>query len=407
MAEGEADMIEKLILFENAVETLGYFSRQLAVTFEKIGYRTFFVDHNELDASMKHLKRFVKPGNTAVLTFNFIGLSEEDYCLETDGRSFWETRNLPCYCIMVDHPLYYFKQLTKGIANLVTFCVDRQHVEYMHRFYPGIPCFFLPLAGNVLLDAASGDLEIPYQERTYDVAFIGNHVFLPSMREQLKSQTQEYIDFYNEILNELKEHPNLPVDASMERFIRREIPQVTDEEIASSQHGMLFLELYIRTYYREKVVRQLVDNGIKVYAFGKQWEHLNCEHPENLIAGGRMMTSRECVNVLRNSKIALNVMPWFKDGAHDRIFTAMLSGAVALTDDSIYLNEILTEGKNAMFYYLDRLAELPERVNGLLNQPQKAMEMVEESYLFASRFHTWEQRALELHEYISDSNKIQ
>jgi glycosyltransferase involved in cell wall biosynthesis len=193
----------------------------------------------------------------------------------------------------------------------------------------------------------------------------------------------------------------------MERFIKREIPQVTEEDIASSQHGMLFLELYIRTYYREKVVRQLVDSGVKVYAFGKQWEQLKCEHPENLIASGRMMNSRECVEVIRNSKIALNAMPWFKDGAHDRIFTAMLNGAVALTDDSIYLNEILTDGKNTMFYYLDRLEELPDRVNGLLEQPQNAMAMIEDAYSFASQFHTWKQRALELYEYISDSNKTQ
>lgn len=399
-------MIEKLILFENAVETLGYFSRQLAVTFEEIGYHTFFVNHNQLEISIKHLKRFVKQGNTAVLTFNFIGLSEEDYCRESDGRTFWETRNLPCYCIMVDHPLYYFKQLRKGIPNLVTFCVDRQHVTYMHRFYPNIPCFFLPLAGNVLLDHTPGDFGIPYQERTYDVAFIGNHVFLPNMRDQLKSQSQEYIDFYNEILNELKHNPNLPVDETMERFIRREIPQVTDEDIASSEHGMLFLELYIRTYYREKVIRELVDNGVKVYAFGKQWEQLPCEHPENLIASGRMMNSRECVEVIRNSKIALNAMPWFKDGAHDRIFTAMLNGAVSVTDDSIYLNEILTDGKNAMFYYLDRLEELPDRVTGLLGQPEKAKEMIAEAYSFASQSHTWEHRAMELHEYISNSNII-
>lgn len=407
MAEGEADMIEKLILFENAVETLGYFSRQLAVTFEKLGYHTFFVNHNQLDVSVKHLKRFVKQGNTAVLTFNFIGLSDEDYCMESDGRSIWETRNLPCYCIMVDHPLYYFKQLRKGIPKLVTFCVDRQHVAYMHRFYPEIPCFFLPLAGNVLPNQEIGDMGIPYQERAYDVAFIGNHVFLPNMRDQLKSQTQEYIDFYNEILNELKQNPNLPVDATMERFIRREIPNVTDEDIASSEHGMLFLELYIRTWYREKVVRQLVDSGMKVHAFGKQWEQLQCEHPENLIASGRMMNSMECVEVLRNSKIALNVMPWFKDGAHDRIFTAMLNGAVSVTDDSIYLNEILSDGKNTMFYYLDRLDELPDRVKGLLARPEKAMAMVREAYAFANQSHTWEQRALELHEHISNSNKIQ
>lgn len=45
------------------------------------------------------------------------------------------------------------------------------------------------------------------------------------------------------------------------------------------------------------------------------------------------------MQAMRDARIALNVMPWFKDGAHDRVFTAMLQGTAALTDDSRYLRE--------------------------------------------------------------------
>ena len=107
-------MVEKLVMFENAVETLGYFSRQLAAYFEKKGYRIFFVDYERLDDSVKLVKRFIRPEVTALLTFNFIGLSKENYCMETDGRSIWETRGLRCYCIMVDHPLYYYKEIGRA-----------------------------------------------------------------------------------------------------------------------------------------------------------------------------------------------------------------------------------------------------------------------------------------------------
>ena len=41
MAEGEADMIEKLVFWEHAVETLGYFSRQMEEYFKGQGYKTF------------------------------------------------------------------------------------------------------------------------------------------------------------------------------------------------------------------------------------------------------------------------------------------------------------------------------------------------------------------------------
>ena len=52
---------------------------------------------------------------------------------------------------------------------------------------------------------------------------------------------------------------------------------------------------------------------------------------------------------MRDARIALNVMPWFKDGAHDRVFTAMLQGTAALTDDSRYLREECRDGENICF----------------------------------------------------------
>mgnify|MGYP001050369287 CR=1 FL=1 len=394
-------MVEKLVMFENAVETLGYFSRQLAAYFEKKGYRIFFVDYERLDDSVKLVKRFIRPEVTALLTFNFIGLSKEDYCMETDGRSIWETRGLRCYCIMVDHPLYYYKELCRTRENLTTFCVDRTHVAYMRRFFPEIPCYFLPLAGNLLPESVRRrePLGRPFREREYEIAFIANYVPLPDIATHFRGQTQEYIDFYNEIFTDLRRNPGQQFDTTMERFILREIPEATPAEVASAQAGMLFLDLYIRTFYREQAVRTLADAGFKVHVFGKGWEKLKCANPDNLIQNGRLIDSAACVRVIQNTKIALNVMPWFKDGAHDRIFTAMLNGAVSLTDDSIYLNEILTEWENAVFYHLENMSELAEKARLLLREEDAAAEYAKEAYAFASANHTWENRAGRLEEF--------
>ena len=35
--------------------------------------------------------------------------------------------------------------------------------------------------------------------------------------------------------------------------------------------GMLFLDMYNRTYFRGETVRTLVDNGVRVHVFGKGW----------------------------------------------------------------------------------------------------------------------------------------
>lgn len=64
--------ITKLILIKNAVETLGYFSEQLAAEMERLGFSTYFVDYNRLFETVDGLTRFAGKGDTALVTFNFI-----------------------------------------------------------------------------------------------------------------------------------------------------------------------------------------------------------------------------------------------------------------------------------------------------------------------------------------------
>lgn len=401
--------IRKLVFCEGGVETLTYFSRELADYFAEQGYQIFFYDVGAKGAGYKHLCRFLKPGETALITFNCIGVSGESFLEEPDGRSVWETRDIPVYTILVDHPLYYQKHLEAGISNLTVFCIDRQHISYMKRFYPEIPCFFLPLAGNILrregvsvaeeLAAERADWK-PYENRGYEVAFIANYVRLPAIEEHFTSQTEEYIHFYYEILNGLRMRPDTPLDAAFEYYVKREIPEASDRELKAAFYGILFLDMYNRTYFRERTIQTLVNSGVTVHVFGKDWEKLPVEKPEHLICSGRQLDSAGCVEVVRNTKIALNTMPWFKDGAHDRIFTAMLNGAVALTDPSIYLKERFTDGQELRFYTLEELDRLPEIVEDMLGHPARMKRLTEKVYEQAAKRDTWACRGIELERYL-------
>ena len=57
--------IRKIIFFTGAVETLGYFSRQLEVHFKEQGYAVFLVDMNDIENAKKHLIKFCRPNETA------------------------------------------------------------------------------------------------------------------------------------------------------------------------------------------------------------------------------------------------------------------------------------------------------------------------------------------------------
>lgn len=98
----------------------------------------------------------------------------------------------------------------------------------------------------------------------------------------------------------------------------------------------------------------------------------------------------------------MNVMPWFKDGAHDRVFNTLLNGALLLSDDSIYLREILKDGGNCILYNLENIEQMPERIKALLADEEKMQRMIDKGYEMARSAHTWAHRADFLSDLIED-----
>ena len=397
------------------METLGYFSGQIALELERNGYEICFIDYERMYESMDAMLHFLDREETALVTFNFIGLRGETVFQTESGRSIWQEENLPVLNILVDHPLYYHSCLKEAGERMRVFCVDREHVGYVRRFYPGLKVEFLPLAGNELL-FSHGDGEhgthradvpepVPYGRRTVDLVFTANYVSMEMLEEKVKALDEDYRIFYRRITEDLIADPAQSVDAVMERHIRDELGAVPEEQLCAAMSGMIWIDLFIRSYFREKVVQTLADAGIIVRVFGADWEKIHCKKPQNVRTSGGKVDSAACVQAMRDARIALNVMPWFKDGAQDRVFTAMLQGTAAFTDDSRYLREECRDGENICFYSLRALEQLPDRVVSLLEDPVRTAELAERGYRMAKKRHTWKNRAGLLMQALRDIDK--
>lgn len=379
------------------METLGYFSEQIASALEASGYDTYCIDYERLYESLEGVRRFAVRGETALLTFNFIGLGDEEIFREETGGFLWEAYDMKYLNILVDHPFYYHARLVQVLPRMTLFCVDREHVAYVKRFYPGIPVKFLPLAGNMrrgetLLSGESGQM----REALYDLVFTANYVPPAQLERQICLLDEEYRSFYRGILEDLILDPAQSVDAVMERHIRREIGDVSDRDLCAALGGMVLVDLYARTYFRGEVVRTLAEQGVRVDVFGAGWEMLSCGKPENIIRHGGQVTSAVCVEAVRNARLSLNLMPWFKDGAHDRIFTAMLQRTVCVTDDSRYLRGEFADGEGLVYFSLKEREHLPGLVKTLLHDAAELEKIAQKGFRKAHAGHTWRERAAEL-----------
>ncbi len=390
-------MIKRLVLFTKGIETLWFFSEQIGKTFEKLGYEVFYFDQCAEYDSFSGLLDFCVPGITAAVSFNFDGCSGENYMIDSKGINFFEAREIPFINIVVDHPFYYHKFLPFLPKDYTQISVDREHEAYLKRFFPWIKRGpFLPLAGTSLWTEET----LPgWEDRPVDVVFTGNYSPPQRLEKTITRINDEYTQFYYGIIYDFIEHPRRNMTEVLEEHMMEQVDDIDENGLRDTLPSMVFIDLYVRHYFRAEVVKTLADAGIKVTCFGSGWEFLDCGHPENILPG-RAVDSCECLQQISRAKISLNVMPWFKDGAHDRVFNSMLNGAVCVTDWSRYMEEELRDGKDVLFYELGELQKLPGQVMELLEDRGRWERIQRQAFRTAKEGHTWEHRARRIHEEI-------
>lgn len=387
--------MKRIVMVKGAVETLEYFSLQMMQAFQTFGCRVMVWDMKTPAASRTAFLDFYRPQETVFLTFNFIGMSGESQFM-WDEESIWSRCQVPCLCIMVDHPMYYYEQLRGGTEQWRLICIDRDHVNFVREFYPQYTSVqFLPLAGTNP-DSAAFEKLLPTALRPIDVLFAGNYVALKDLAVHTEHLEEEYRTFYFSVISDLIAHPKQPMEAAILRSLRREIPDISAEDTIACMYHMVFVDLYVRSYFRQKIICALAEAGIAVHVIGKDWEKAECKKPENLIMLGQR-DSLFCLQSMRQSKISVNVMPWFKDGAHDRIFNAMLQGSAVVTDSSRYLDTFLQDGINCRLFSLERMQDIPEIVSDLLADPKQTEEIARTGYRTAECGHTWADNAAVLY----------
>ena len=386
--------MKKIIMFTGGVETLDFFSRQLAKAFEHMGHEVFLYDLLLEGESCRKLIGFIRDGNTVMISFNFTGIRGEEIFRDEQGKLLWDRFLIPCINIVVDHPFYYHELLRHRPQSYYQICIDRYHEKYMKRFFPEVRTYPCMVLGGTPLEKSGYPL---LEEKSADIVFTGNYTPPHTFEKHITRINDEYTSFYRAIIQELIEAPKRTMEEVFEAHLKNEMGEMSEENLKLCMENMIFIDLYVRFYYRGLVVRTLVDHGIRLHVYGSGWNLLECRHPENILQGGSL-NSFECLQKISQAKISLNVMPWFKDGAHDRIFNSMLNGALCLTDESIYLKEEFKNDIHIKFYSLSELEKLPEMISFLLDHPGRMEKIIENGYQKAKTLHTWECRAVYLHQ---------
>lgn len=379
----------RITLFYTDTESFNFFTDQLEKELKSRGHETFILDLLNPIADDPHSYiNFVQFASQKIdLAICFDGMCVRDDLL----IGIWDAWNTAVVDILMDPPLRFHPTLKKHSRNYFLFCCDRDHVEYVKRYFKDTVSHvaFMPHVG--VIPEQNTEI-IPYERRRYDILFSATY-YNPQSKlaemEQIFAENKDMRSFYYLMYHNLTEDSSLTTEQAVFLTLHQTGWSVSEDTLKTIFRCAEYVDWAIRMYQREQVVDVLAKAGVELYLLGRGWENHSSALCPNVHRISDRIPYAQTLTYMANAKINLNVFPWFKAGTHDRIFNTLLQHSLPLTDTSSWVDENFTDGKDIALYDLKHLEQLPEIALGLLKDADIAEKIIENGYRKVLRKFTW------------------
>lgn len=289
---------------------------------------------------------------------------------------------------MTDHPMPHWPRHDRiGPRTLLTY-VDQRHEAVLRQLGVTAPCLFLPHGGP----PPQAD-PIPYRDRDIDILFVGN----------------------------------LFGDFGLDSLVRR--TSGMDRRLQAATRAAAELALDRRADVLEALTAAFADQGLNLLAdFDPQdavlvWSEVS-QCVETTVRWRLLSSLKSCrltiagnapkglydrlggnatylgpipfarfEELTRRSRLALNIVPSFHAGGHERIFHAMAQGTAVATDENAWLSTLFPPDVAALYWPFDAAAD---RLEAAVAAPQVLEGLAEAARPIYAAGHTWNHRAAAL-----------
>ncbi len=357
-----------------------YFGDALGLALKKLGcdVEYFKVDEQSLD----DLEQFIGKHYDGLIDFN----SDLPRALMDDDSFFLNHVDAPFIDVILDHPLYHHDSLKNKLNNFHVVCLDSNHKDYILKYYPHIKSVTVtPMTGELAFgkDQISFD---DFEDRPYDILFSGTYTDPIRIETAIKKLPDFLASNVKELIDMMQSDSRLTIEAAVETLAQNEIYDYINSDLPLHTQTFYLADTYVRCVNRKNLVLALDKCEHKLDLFGGLWEELNLKHATI----HREIPFNLTFTVFSKSKLCVNIMPNFKAGSHDRVFSAQLNGAVALTDPTTLLKKEYKDGENILFYELDDIDAVTAKADAALLEPSTLKKIAQMGYSIAAKNHTWD-----------------
>ncbi len=280
--------------------------------------------------------------------------------LENAGCYLTDLIHGPKIQMLFDHPFWFYKQLNCHGRDFFFATHDETYVKFIQTYAPDISgCFLIPFGGLIQ------NLHNPCRE--YDVLFMGTYWNYRDILSELRICKRNVKFMAVRYLRYLKKWVNEPAEKAFQQMLLDYDIKVGKEGFVRMMYEMGNVNRCIIYYYREKIIRTLLDAGISLHVFGQSWKSSPFLGSDKLVCHDEVL-SEQSSHAFKKAKISLNILSWHKGGCNERIINYMLAGAAVVTDKSSYIQKHFTDGRELCCYDLRRLEELPALIKMLLER---------------------------------------
>lgn len=314
---------------------------------------------------------------------------------------FFRRINGPKFQFWFDNPLHFANVLRNLPEEYFVLCQDANYASLIRKYYDTPNAIQFPPGGRLPQGVNSGNDamqagEVREKRRPFDIVFMGN--FFPDAPGMLKGIEKEFYDYmllhpcetFEQGLAELMRAQNCDTDCGGQGNA-----DMDAKSFLQLSYSMKAACRMVVGHFRNAVVSAILGAGFDLHVYGEDWKNYGGSGREHLKIHP-IATVEESLQELSKAKIGLNIMSWHKAGMTERIANIMLSGAVCLSEETTYLREHMQEGEEMVTFRLDRLEDLPEKIQNLLDHPALREEIAAKARRRAMAEYTWESRAREL-----------
>lgn len=320
-------------------------------------------------------------------TLSFNGLLPDD-----QGRFFSDLVRIPHITYLVDAP-GNFLPLIQNKSGIIA-CADQTSLDV----FKGLgfsKTLFLPLAADPLIET---DV---HHDRPYDVVMFASYIDHGSIRNSWKKKfSASLCRAMNNAVDIALADLTVPFFHAFAKAVDNEVSRQNSNLDPGKIDFVLVLEeieQVISGKDRAELIKAIRDAKVDIFGSADSitgWKKFLGRKPNVTIHDP--VPFEQAVEIMQSAKILLNSSPWISGGAHERIFTGAICGALIITNGNHFLTKQFQDGESMVFYQPSRWDKANHRINEYLSDANKRENVAMKGIEVVKKGHTWDHRVRQL-----------